>query len=149
MKSILFLTILLSVLLLIFGCAAQTNLSDYQPKSAEEKEVVDVLVKTEKAIQNRNLGEFMACFHDNATIQLPKYGYEKQFVSKRQYEEFLESGMWAEYSAGVLANPTITMSGDKATLICFSPGENVLIRHTFNLIKENEKWSIIKYRYTW
>ena len=148
MKSILFRTIFLSVLLLIFGCA-QTKVIEYQAKSAEEKEVVDVLVKTEKAIQNRNLGEFMASFHDNATIQLPSDGYERQFVSKRQYEEFLESGWWDEYSAGVLANPKITMSGDKATLICFSPGDNVLLRHTFNLIKENEKWSIIKYRYTW
>ena len=148
MKSILFRTIFLSVLLLIFGCA-QTKVIEYQAKSAEEKEVVDVLVTTEKAIRNRDLGEFMACFHDNATIIIPLDGYERRVFSKRQYEEWLKGGWFAEYRAGALANPTIKMSGDNATLICYSPGDNVLIRHNFNLIKENEKWSIIKYSSTW
>ncbi|CAB1080487.1 hypothetical protein D1AOALGA4SA_8168 [Olavius algarvensis Delta 1 endosymbiont] len=41
------------------------------------------------------------------------------------------------------------MKGDKATVSCSSKAEGLRKRHTFNLIKENEKWSIIKYDFEW
>ena len=147
-KRLLVTTVYFSVLLLIFGCAAQTKLADYQPKSAEEKEVLDNVVTFDKAIQNRNSAELMACIHDNATIRVPLAELVGPLVSKRQFEEYLEDGGWGEFT-GILVNPTITTRGDKATLKCSSQGTGVRVKHTFNLIKENEKWYVIKYDFIW
>lgn len=146
-KSILFITTYLSVLLMIFGCA-QIKMADYQPKSAGEKEVLGNLIAYDKALKNRNLEEAMACIHDNATIKLPSADRRAPVVSKRQFGEYLEAGNWAETSV-ILVNPSITTRGDKATLKCSSAATNVIVKHTFNLIKENEKWSIMKIDYTW
>ena len=147
-NRLLVITVYLSVLLFIFGCA-QTKLADYQAKSSDEKEELDVIVEEDKAFENRDLARLMACYHDNATIALPSIDRNPPVVSKRQFEEYLEGGRWGEHSSGTFLNPKITIRGDEATVKCSSQATNVIVRHTYNLIKEDEKWYIIKYDYTW
>ena len=149
MKRILFLTILLSILLLIFGCTAQTNLSDYQPKSAEEKEVLDFMLKWEDNQKERNLTKYMACFHDNATIKYNSDSKLKPIISKQQFEDRLKSGHWAEMDTNNMITPTITIVRNRATVRCKHYAESYIIVHNIDLIKEGEKWSIIKWNWEW
>jgi hypothetical protein len=89
-KNLLIITILLSVILLIFGCTAQTKLADYQPKSAEEKEVLNFMKECEAAYQDKNLTKYLAFFHDNATIRGSSSTagrHAQPIYTKRQYED--------------------------------------------------------------
>jgi len=65
---------------------------------------------------------------------------------KRQYEDRLRDGEWGE---GTLLNPKINMMGDRATLNFHRRDEGYFIYTYFDLVKENEKWSIIKLDWTW
>jgi len=48
-----------------------------------------------------------------------------------------------------LLNPKINMMGDRATLNFHRRDEGYFIYTYFDLVKENEKWSIIKLDWTW
>lgn len=149
-KNLLFITILLSVIFLIFGCTSQFNLADYQPKSAEEKEVLDFMIEFDRAYYDRNLTETMACFHDSATIIGP-WGESgrraKTILTKQQYEDRLRDGAWG---SGRLKNPKINIMGDRATAnFRFRNETGYTIFLYFDLVQENEEWSITKYEWTW
>ncbi len=108
-----------------------------------------VILAEEEAIKNRNLEELMACYHDKARVSLPSIDRNPPVVSKREWENYLEDGGWGEYGTDIFLNPKITIKGDKATFKCSSQAPNVIVRHTYDLIKEDEKWYIINYDYTW
>jgi hypothetical protein len=148
-KSLLIITIFLSVLLLLFGCA-QTKLADYQPNSAEEKEVIDFILECDEAYQNRDITKWLACHHDNAKIKISVPGNMSggPIVSKSQYKEYCEAGKDKDMSRSGMLNPKITMTDDRAT-IEFQHQEEFLIMETWDLVKENEKWSIIRSDWTW
>ncbi|UCD32089.1 MAG: nuclear transport factor 2 family protein [Desulfobacterales bacterium] len=143
-KSLLSAIILLSLSLLIIGCAAQTKLADYQPKSAEEKQVLETMVRFQESQKERDLAEYMACFHNNATIKYNQDGIEKPILSKQQFEDRLKAGYWGDMETDMV-NPKITIVGNDATVRCYHYVEGYGISHSINLIKESEKWSIIKW----
>ena len=148
-KKLLLNTVYISILLLIIGCA-QTKLADYQPKSTDEEEVLNVILEEENALKNKDLAKLMHCYHDNATISLPTVGRNPTVVSKQEFEEYLKDGGWASYHFDdPFLNPKITISGNEATLKCSSQPSSITVRHTYNLIKENEKWYITNYDYRW
>ena len=102
----------------IFGCATQTKLSDYQPKSAEEKEVVQFFIDCDEAYQNENFPKYLECFNDNAQIRtrVVDAGRSHPLVSKPQYEDFLKEGGNIIMNRSDILNPTITVNGDSAIM---------------------------------
>ena len=83
-KRLLFITLFISVLLLVVGCA-QTRMADYQPKSAEEKEVLDFMAELNEAFQARDLVKVMACYHDDAKIRIVNPTSVNHPVVSKQY----------------------------------------------------------------
>ena len=128
------------------GCAGQAKLADYQPKSTEEKEVLDLIIKADTT---NDLSEHLACYHDNASIKIPERGEYQRTGSKQEYKEALEKGFWNDIDRDTLVGPTIMVMGDKATVKCSNHSEGITFRHTFDLIKENEKWFIVKHNWEW
>ncbi len=145
-KYLLSAVLFLCVTLLIFGCAAQTKLANYQPKSEEEKKVLETMVRFQESQKERDLTEYMACFHDNATIKYNVDTYEKPILSKQQFEDRLKAGYWGDMDTDMV-NPKITITGNDATVRCNHYVEGWGISHSINLVKESEKWSIIQWRW--
>jgi hypothetical protein len=147
-KNLLFKIVFSSVLLLIFGCAAHTKFADYQPNSADEKEVFYFMQECNDAYLNRNYTKWLACFDDNATIKSYRQDWTAPTLSKKEYE-----GNVASYAVGMENNffdPKINNMGDRATITCLERKEGVeYVKHTFILVKDSEKWSIVKWDYSW
>jgi hypothetical protein len=137
------------IFFVLIGCATTPKLKDYQPKSSEEKEVLDFMVECFEAHKEGNRTKFIACFNDNAKINFDPPGTDELIVSKRQAE--------AEYSKIIYKNlanssyPKVSIMQDRAIFIgtTYRKGRSapvsVMVVHTFDLVKENEKWSIIKW----
>ncbi len=133
----------------LIGCATIPKLKDYQPKSPEEKEVLDFMVECHEAYKEGNRTKFIACFNDNAKIKIHYSGPDGPIVSKRQAE--------AEYShikfvdSDKLLNPKFSIMQDRAIMTGHyfgksrSAGVNYTLKLTVDIVKENEKWSIMKW----
>ena len=48
-----------------------------------------------------------------------------------------------------ILNPTITVNGDSAIMKFQHYEEGVSVYETFDMVKENEKWKIIRSDWTW
>ena len=139
----------LSVLFLTFGCA-QTKLYDYQPATAPEKEVVDFFVECDKAIGEKNLEKFLACYSESANIRIFKGEGSNPVVSKAEYQKHLEDGQWQKMESNTLKNPKVSVNADKATIKCnITYGSGWTQWYTFDMVKEGGKWSIVRQDYKW
>ena len=151
-KRLLFITLFISVLLLVVGCA-QTRMADYQPKSAEEKEVFDFMAELNEAFQARDLTKVMACYHDDAKIRIVNpTSVSHPVVSKQYFEKWLEGGGFKVMSMDIMKevmNPEITIVGDKATVKGGTSSGHFHNRFVWDLVKDNEKWCIIKDDWWW
>ncbi len=139
---LIFITTILSIFLLLIGCAAQTNLKDYEPKSPDEEAIVKVLIKVQDAWNNKDLDEFLAAFHDNGEIlygigasgvPYSKEKYAKVFSQQRGYVGPL-----------TYVNPIITITGDKAIARVITPEVNMHNLLTYSMVKENGSWYIMR-----
>jgi hypothetical protein len=61
MRNIILLFSGVALLVLITGCA-QTKLYDYKPASADEKNVYDFFVECDKAVGEKKLEKYLACY---------------------------------------------------------------------------------------
>jgi hypothetical protein len=148
-KNLLFIIIYLSVVLFIFGCA---GLTDSQLKSTEAKEVTDFMNECIEAYNNKNLTKWLACFQDNSTIKFAQSGsgfIGGSFVSKQNYEKKLDDGFYETNINDFRNFKLTTIMGDRATVKCNNYSGNHTVRSTFDLVKENEKWYIIKWDWVW
>ncbi len=141
-RRLIFITTILSIFLLLIGCAAQTNLKDYEPKSPDEEAIVKVLIKVQDAWNNKDLDEFLAAFHDNGEIlyqigasgvRYSKEKYAKVFSQQRGYVGHL-----------TYVNPIITITGDKAIARVITPEVNMHSLLTYYMVKENGSWYIMR-----
>ena len=146
-KSLLFTILFSLVLFFILGCA-QTKLADYQPNTAEEKEVFNFMKECNDAYQNRNFTKWLACFDDNATIKSYRYDWQAPTLSKRQYEDNIVGQ--AIDMENNFYNPQIDNMGDRAIIKFIErKPRGEYMRHTFTLVKDKGKWSIVKWDYSW
>jgi hypothetical protein len=139
---LIFITTILSIFLLLIGCAAQTNLKDYIPKSPDEKAIIKVITKMKDAWNNGDSDEFLAAFHDNgeilyvggpARISYSKEKYAKVFSQQRDY-----LGDFA------FTNPKITITGDKGTVRLLLKTDIARPQTKISMLKENGRWYILR-----
>jgi hypothetical protein len=138
-----------SIFLLLIGCAAQTNLKDYKPKSSDEEAIIKVLITGNEALHDQDLSGYMATFHDNATIRAgtaSASGFHPvvPMISKKEFSEVYLVSNWVAFAQIKNLNPEITVSGDKATLTCLDEKHGYYWEYTYDMVKENDKWYIMK-----
>jgi hypothetical protein len=155
LKNAIGLPVFIIVLSFIFGCAVQTKLADYQPKTADEKAVLDCMTKMNEAMATEDVSKTMAVHHDNAQIRIPQgTSKARTMVSKQQFKTYLEGGGFKEMRLNVMEElkvrePVIVVTGDRAIIKGTSPATNVTIQHQWDLVKEEDKWLIIKVDWWW
>ena len=136
--------------LILIGCATGTKLKDYQPNSLEEKEVRDFMVECFEAHKVGNSAKFIACFNDNAEILFDPPGLGDRIISKQE-AEIEYSNIIYKNLASNLFSPKISIMKSGVTFTCTtlrigrSYPARITVEHRFDLVKENEKWGIIKW----
>jgi ketosteroid isomerase-like protein len=145
-----FIISILFIFLFLFGCAAQTKLKDYKPKSAQEEEVLNVLTKMTEAWKKKDVEAYLAFFHDNAKIRTRQRPIHEDgsFISKQQYPSL--SFEWNQFSGDelVMTNPKMTILEDKATLKVTDVADGMNSRWTYEMEKEKSEWYVIRFDYT-
>jgi len=132
---------LLIILVAFSGCA--TGPQSYQPKSPEEVRIKDLLLKWEKTYNNHDVAGNLATWNDKAQIM---YGGKRKIASKKEYADILPERMRANPILN-LGTPDIKISGDKAQVSTVLSVRGSQTPTVFNLIKENDTWSIISWKY--
>jgi len=145
-KSIIFITILVSLVGLLCSCAA-TRLEDYRPKSTQEKEVFEVFYEMIEVRKNQEFDEYMDFFHDNAKIfkRLHPGSNSGSFLPKQQYAE----SPGEEFGIQLMPNHVrIKTADDIAFLDCWNQYRDVKSHLKLDMEKEKGEWRVIKYDYT-
>lgn len=141
MKKIMHCRILIFTIFVFSYACAGTPLKDYQPISADEEEIIEVIVKHERAWNEQDLSGFMATFHGSALIEL---GCGGPLVPINESADRIKRIM-SEFPRVKLINPRLDISGSEAAVMVTSTelGEEF---HLFKLEmkKENDRWLITK-----
>ena len=138
-------------LLFMLGCALETKLADYQPKSAEEAEVVQFVTECDSFYQNKDWPKVFDCLHDDAKIRIDIVGagFSRAMVSKPELIKYVEGGKGDIPERSGILNPKISMAGDRATIKFSHHEDSFIIIETWDLVKENEKWKITRSDWDW
>jgi hypothetical protein len=132
---------LIMMIIYFNGCAG--NLATYEPKNPEETAIKNLLLKWEKTYNSGDVTGNLSTWNDNAQIM---YGTDRKLTTKKDYIGILPERMKAIPSLN-LGSPDIKISGDKAEVKAALSGSRGTVPATFNLIKENNLWSIMSWKY--
>ena len=138
-------------LFFMLGCAAETKLADYQPKSAEEAEVVQFVTECDSFYQNKDFPKLFDCFHDDAKIRIYIDGAYRShpMVTKPEFIKYIEGGKSDTMERSGILNPKISMTGDRATIKFSHREDGYIIIETWDLVKKNENWKITRSYWDW
>jgi len=84
-RRLIHIAIILSIFLLIIGCAT-TGLKDYEPKSPDEEAIVSLLNKWKETMNSGNVQGNMDLWHDDVKIMYGRTQYGGRSISAT-YEE--------------------------------------------------------------
>lgn len=147
-KQLFIFFLLLLILLAFSGCA--TNHLNNLPKSPEEIKIKELLSKWENTINMRDAEGNLALYNDNAQIMYTYMGMGRNIGSKKEYAKVLP-GKLKEIQSVSIGTPVIKISGDRAQVsFDLTVGMNLRnyqSRNHIELIKENDTWSIMSYKY--
>jgi len=151
-RRLIFITTILSIFLLLIGCAAQTNLKDYEPKSPDEEAIVSLLNKWKETWESGNLQGILDMLHDDAKIMYGGGPTPKRIATKEEAKKALPGDIAAFCCGLKLGTPKIDASGKEANveiLIVVTEGWHMQYKwpYTFNLVKENNRWLIMSWKY--
>lgn len=131
---------ILAIFITLYACAG-TPLKNYQPRSADEEEIIEVIMQHESAWNEHDISGFMATIHNSALIE---YSCTGPLISKSESADKLQR-MMNEYPTVILINPKLNVSGNEAVVKVTSTelGDEP---HLFRLemLKENDRWLITK-----
>jgi len=151
-----FITSILFIFLLLIGdmgfSADQTNLKDYKPKSPDEEAIVSLLNKWRDTWESGNVQGILNMLHDDAKIMYGGGPTPKQIATKEEAKTALPGDMAAACCGLKLVTPKIDVSGKEAKVeILFVLTEGYHMQYnwpfTFNLVKENNRWLIMSWKY--
>ena len=135
------LIILIMVLFFLFGCSS--TLKDYKPKSSDEEAIKMTLVAFESLWNKHDALGVLNLLHENAQLMT---GMDRSIVSKKEYAVILP-GRIKELSPTKIYELTISVTGDKASVKFRSATGQFQNQFTFHMIRENNKWFIMKWEY--
>lgn len=132
--------IILVICVFLYACAA-LPLKEYQPRSADEEEIIKVIIQHESAWNEQDIPGFMATYHSSALIQ---DGCSGPLISKSELSGKIKQIM-EQYPTVKFINPKLDVSGNEAVVKVTSTefGDEI---HFFRIkmLKENYRWLITK-----
>ena len=129
-----------TIFVVLYACAG-IPLNDYYPRSPDEEEIIEVIIKHERAWNEQDILGFMTTYHNSVRIE---DGCNGPLVSKNEFSDRIEQLM-NEYPTVKFFNPKLNISENSAFVTVTSTrlGNHV---HLFRLemLKENDHWLIVK-----
>jgi hypothetical protein len=122
----------------VFSCS--TPIEEYQAKNNDEKDIIDLLKRYTKIINTGNTEQILTLFHENGVYVTGRGNVplSREKMSKRKQEDWLSDGLRSLY------NPEIKINGNEAAVMVQAKFGNYKTYKIFTLIKENNKWLIMK-----
>jgi hypothetical protein len=148
-----FITSILSIFLLLIGCAT-TGIEDYEPKSPDEEAIVSLMSKWKETWNSGNVQGNLDLWHDDVKIMYGGGRYGGGAISTT-YEEAKNAlpGEMETFGRIKLGTPKINSSGKEANveiLVIITEGQHIKYKwlFTFDLAKENNQWLIMGWKFS-
>ena len=138
MKRIIFIVLVVATSLLFFSC--ETSINQYQPKSDDEKDIIDLLTRYTEAVNKGDTEQIVTLFHKNG-VYIASNGsiiLSKEKMSKWKPED------WTAYGIRKICDPEITINGNEAKVMAKVKYGNTSYSQIFTLVKENDEWLIMR-----
>ena len=131
------------ILAAILSCGQNEPLSNYEPKSPQERALKNILMDFQESVNARDSKKLESLIHEDAAIMV---GSERKILSKAAYSKVLPKRL-AENPPVALGTPKMSVTGDDAEVrIYMTRGDyNGLV--VFNMKMENGKWYILNWKY--
>ena len=137
-------SLILSFLLIpfIFSYAQNVPLKDFKAKNADEEAIANVLHDLSEGFKNKDKKQIFSLCRENVefTDVSGNIYTKEQMMSKKATEWGPKSKAWYGYY-----NIDMAVEGDKVDVNCMEMRSYGLYKVKMLLIKENQKWQILKY----
>jgi len=131
--------------LLFTSISCGTPLSEYEPKNQAEQEIKALLIEYLDCRNKHDLDGLLAPFCGDAKVMQGTYG-NRRYVTKKQarktWPELFES-----FPRMKITNPKMEITENKAVVKFKFTANGVTHKGTQHLVKENDRWLIIKNTY--
>lgn len=122
-----------------------TPLSDYEPKNQAEQEIKVLLIEYLDCRNKHDVDGLLALFPADAKI-MQGHGGNRKHVTKQQARETYPE-MFESFPTMKITNTKMEVSENKAVVNFKITANGFKLKGTQYLVKENDKWLIIKYTY--
>jgi ketosteroid isomerase-like protein len=139
---------IVTVTFLFASTSCGTPVSEYEPKNQAEQEIKALLIEFLDCRNKHDLDGLLALFRDDAKIMQyklqdrmnPKYATKKE--SRETWPELFKSNPTVKFT-----NPKMEVTENKAVVNFKISTDGVKLKGTQHLIKENDRWLVIKFTY--
>jgi len=127
----------------LVSCGRNEPLINYEPKSAKEKALKNILLDFQNGVNTLNPKKIENLIHEKASIMT---GRDRKILSKAEYLKILPKRL-AENPSIALGKPKMTVSGYKAEVKIYMERGSFNSLVVFNMKFENSKWYIQSWQY--
>ena len=132
-----------TVWIITISCGQDTPLSEFQPKSGQEKELKKVLLIFQSGANAKDPAKIADLLHAEASLMT---GRDRKIISKAEYVSILPKRL-AENPPLFLGKPKIKISGDEAEVKVYMRRGNARILMIYQMCFDNDKWYIKSWKY--
>ena len=122
----------------VWSCGAKEPLSDYEPKTPQEKTLKGVLMDFQDGVNTKNAGKLGNLIHEKAALMV---GRQRKILSKAEYVKILPRRL-DENPPVALSKPKMMISGDKAEVRVYMTRGNYSGLMVFHMLRERDRWYI-------
>ena len=126
------------VITVIASCGQNEPLTNYEPKSSQEKALKSILLDFQDGVNTQDAKKIESLIHPKASLLT---GRERKTLSKEEYVKILPKRLAGNPSIA-LGKPKMTVSGDKAEgkIYMIRGNDNGLVFYNANV--NGNKWNV-------
>ena len=149
--------VFLGIAVFIIGACSNSPIEEYLPQNPDEKQILALLIKYQKARKNFDLAEYLSCLHEKGIY----HHASRVMVTKKELSGLLPE-FWNQLNKGdrsffpmcrenlsgnyfiqfKLVNPQISIDQNKASIVVTYVNTGWRLKHYISMIKENDQWLI-------
>jgi ketosteroid isomerase-like protein len=130
---------------LVTSISCGTPVSEYEPKNQAEREIKALLIEFQDRRNKHDLDGLLALFRGDAKVMQGTWRNRKYVTRKQARETWPE--LFESFPTVKITNPKMEVTENKAVVNFMFSADGVTHEGTQHLVKENDRWLIIKYTY--
>lgn len=129
--------------LLLFSCGRDTPLSEFVPKSDDERKIKEFFMAFQNGVNARDAGKVESLIHQDASFII---GRERKEYSRKEYIKILPKRL-RENPPVFFGVPRIDITGDQARVRLYMTRGSVRALITYDLRLEAGQWRLLRWDY--